>query len=158
MGTSSCMCCLTWLVVMVTASWSQTLRPEASPLTDIQESCRLRRIIYRIDYEGCIPRRLLSFACQGRCHSYSQVSGGEGIRLERQCSCCQEVGKISRNVTLRCLNVDNGRGRPFRNVVMRIMLPTGCMCRPCSAGVGIEPLELAGIGDKRTLWDTFRNK
>ncbi|ELT93240.1 hypothetical protein CAPTEDRAFT_113601 [Capitella teleta] len=129
------------------ASGSQSIAP-----SDSRETCRLRRIIYRIDYEGCVPRRLLSFACQGQCHSYAQLSGTEGVRLERQCSCCQETRSVTRQVTIRCLDPDDPGAGPTRSMVMRVMLPTRCMCRPCSAGVGVEPMELAGMGDKRTLW------
>lgn len=140
-------CCLFTLLMFLEAASAQAESVAAAT----QDSCRLRRIIYRIEYEGCSPRRLLSYACQGHCHSYAQPSVSEGDQLERQCSCCQEANKVSATVTLICVNPDRSSGRAFRSVALRVMLPTGCMCRPCSAGVGVEPLEYAGITSKRSL-------
>nr|QUP51992.1 bursicon-A1 [Urechis unicinctus] len=140
-------------LVIMTLTQGQTFVPEVSPSSDLQESCKVRRIIHRVDYQGCLPRRMVSLACQGTCRSYTQVSAGQQhVRLERHCSCCQEVQTVTRNATIRCRNDRPYRGRPFKTVVLRLTLPVRCMCRPCSAGVGIVPLELAGIDDKRNLW------
>ncbi len=47
------------------------------------------------------------------------------------------------------------RGRGFITVPMRLNIPRGCMCRPCSAGVGVKAAEIADISDKRELWGTY---
>jgi len=39
-----------------------------------REECRLRPIIHQLKYPGCIPKSIPSFACQGQCSSYVQVS------------------------------------------------------------------------------------
>ena len=39
-----------------------------------REDCRLRPIIHQLKYPGCIPKSIPSFACQGHCSSYVQVS------------------------------------------------------------------------------------
>ncbi|KAK2158930.1 hypothetical protein LSH36_161g00045 [Paralvinella palmiformis] len=115
-----------------------------------RESCRLHRVLHTISIKNCKPKRMLSWACQGACLSYAQAAAEKEAHMERYCTCCQETGVARRNISLLCRGL-KGRAS-FRKVITRIMLPTSCLCRPCSAGVGIEPLEFAGIGDKRNLW------
>ena len=55
---------------------------------------------------------------------------------------------------LLCRDLE-ANARSFKPVVMRMKIPRGCMCRPCSAGVGVKPLEIADIQDKRELWGTY---
>ena len=55
---------------------------------------------------------------------------------------------------LLCRDVEDN-ARSFKPVVMRMKIPRGCMCRPCSAGVGVKPLEIADIEDKREIWGTY---
>ena len=69
-------------------------------------------------------------------------------KIDRSCSCCQEMGGVTRHVTVLCRQEGGALGK----VVIPIKLPAGCMCRPCSAGVYVTPLELAQISDKRDLW------
>lgn len=37
-------------------------------------NCHIRPIIHLLKYPGCVPKSIPSFACQGRCSSYVQVS------------------------------------------------------------------------------------
>ncbi len=143
-----------WVVILL-AILSQYQADPTPPtgvgVTDmLAEHCRLRRIIYTINIKNCARKRLLSYACQGACQSYTQVAADRDAHMERYCSCCQETMQVARNVSVRCLDETNPRR--VKKMITRLMLPTGCMCRPCSAGIGVEPLELAGIGDKRNLW------
>ena len=45
-----------------------------SPLTTRADECHLTPVIHVLQYPGCIPKPIPSFACTGRCTSYVQVS------------------------------------------------------------------------------------
>ena len=67
---------------------------------------------------------------------------------------CRKDIDISLSIQLLCGDLE-ADARSFKPVVMRMKIPRGCMCRPCSFGVGVKPLEIADIQDKRDLWGTF---
>lgn len=106
-------------------------------------SCRRRRIVHTINYQNCITKRLLSYACQGLCPSYSRISPDPPNALERSCNCCQNMNQQMRSVAIWCPNP--GGPRHFKRVVMRIMLPQSCMCRPCFAPLQIESDEFVNF-------------
>lgn len=95
------------------------------------DNCFRRRIVHTIRVNDCQPKRLLSFACSGACPSYARLSSTNPNEILRLCSCCQEINKVRRRVAIFCPNKP-GAFRPFRRMVIRIVLPTKCMCRPCS--------------------------
>lgn len=41
------------------------------------DDCQLTPVIHILQYPGCIPKPIPSFACMGKCTSYVQVSGVE---------------------------------------------------------------------------------
>lgn len=45
------------------------------------DECQVTPVIHVLQYPGCVPKPIPSFACIGRCSSYLQVSGGNS-RLE----------------------------------------------------------------------------
>lgn len=72
----------------------QTLMPEVSAQeqNDVQrtsDECQVTPVIHVLQYPGCVPKPIPSFACIGRCESYIQVSGSKIWQLERSCMCCQ---------------------------------------------------------------------
>ncbi|XP_058807000.1 bursicon [Phymastichus coffea] len=66
------------------------------------EECQLTPVIHVLQYTGCIPKPIPSFACIGRCSSYLQVSGSKIWQMERSCMCCQESGEREASVSLFC--------------------------------------------------------
>ncbi|GAB6021192.1 hypothetical protein CHUAL_003817 [Chamberlinius hualienensis] len=114
--------CLTWLVILVAISFGS----EQSK----GDECHISPVIHVLQYSGCIPKPIPSFACQGRCTSYVQVSGYKLWQTERSCMCCQEMGVREATVNLYCPKAKQGEPK-FRKVVTRA--PVDCMCRPCTA-------------------------
>lgn len=53
------------------------------------DECQVTPVIHVLQYPGCVPKPIPSFACIGRCESYIQVSGSKIWQLERSCMCCQ---------------------------------------------------------------------
>lgn len=39
------------------------------------DECQVTPVIHVLQYPGCVPKPIPSFACIGRCASYLQVSG-----------------------------------------------------------------------------------
>ena len=108
------------------------------------QGCRKRRIVHTIRSPSCAPRRLLSYACHGSCSSYTQIS--KTLEFKRHCKCCQEMGERTALVLVRC----RAPGvRALRRHRLRIKVPTDCMCRPCSNGVRVRPLEMEALGPKK---------
>ncbi|XP_076327688.1 bursicon-like [Tachypleus tridentatus] len=106
------------LVVLLTSLCSVTAR---------LEECQLRPVIHVLKHSGCIPKPIPSFACQGTCSSYVQVSGSKFWQVERSCMCCQEMGEREASIGIFCPQT-----RPrFRRIITRA--PVDCMCRPCTA-------------------------
>ncbi|XP_065564363.1 bursicon-like [Artemia franciscana] len=106
------------------------------------DECNLTPVLHVLQYPGCVPRPIPSFACVGRCSSYVQVSGSKLWQTERSCMCCQESGHREAVVSLFCPKA--GPGEPkVRKVVTRA--PTDCMCRPCTSieEGAVIPQELA---------------
>ncbi|KAL7642272.1 UNVERIFIED_CONTAM: hypothetical protein RMT77_006833 [Armadillidium vulgare] len=93
------------------------------------DECSLTPVIHILSYPGCLSKPIPSFACQGRCSSYVQVSGSKVWQTERSCMCCQESGEREASVTLICPKARIGEPR-VRKVTTRA--PIDCMCRPCT--------------------------
>ncbi|KAG8182264.1 hypothetical protein JTE90_004720 [Oedothorax gibbosus] len=91
------------------------------------EVCHLRPVIHVLQQPGCIPKPIPSFACQGSCSSYVQVSGSKFWQVERSCMCCQEMGEREASIGIFCPKASPR----FRKIVTRA--PVECMCRPCTA-------------------------
>jgi len=94
--------------------------------------CDRKRIIHTIRYLDCIPKRILSFGCEGTCNSYTQPSTSQLGQLVRYCECCQDNDRISRHARIICPNVQGDT--PFKYVVVSLSIPTSCLCQPCSNG------------------------
>ncbi|KAE8747318.1 Bursicon alpha [Frankliniella occidentalis] len=119
------------------------------------EECQVTPVIHVLQYPGCVPKPIPSFACTGRCSSYLQVSGSKIWQMERSCMCCQESGEREASVSLFCPKAKPGE-RKFRKVSTKA--PLECMCRPCT-GVeesAIIPQEIAGYADEGPLSHHFR--
>ncbi|XP_021000643.1 bursicon [Parasteatoda tepidariorum] len=103
------------------------------------EVCHLRPVIHVLQQPGCIPKPIPSFACQGSCSSYVQVSGSKFWQVERSCMCCQEMGEREASIGIFCPKTTPR----FRKIVTRA--PVECMCRPCTAvdEASIQPQETA---------------
>lgn len=91
------------------------------------DECHLRPVIHVLRHPGCVPKPIPSFACQGTCSSYVQVSASRFWQVERSCMCCQEMGEREATVGIFC-----PKATPrFRKIITRA--PVDCMCRPCTA-------------------------
>ncbi|EDO64233.1 AGAP002537-PA, partial [Anopheles gambiae str. PEST] len=87
------------------------------------DDCQVTPVIHVLQYPGCVPKPIPSFACIGRCASYIQVSGSKIWQMERSCMCCQESGEREASVSLFCPKAKNGE-KKFRKVGV---VPT-CAC------------------------------
>ncbi|KAK3864219.1 hypothetical protein Pcinc_030077 [Petrolisthes cinctipes] len=90
------------------------------------DECSLTPVIHILSYPGCTSRPIASFACQGRCTSYVQVSGSKLWQTERSCMCCQESGEREATITLHC-----PKAKPNTKKILT-RAPVDCMCRPCT--------------------------
>ncbi|XP_017771075.1 PREDICTED: bursicon [Nicrophorus vespilloides] len=118
------------------------------------DECQVTPVIHVLQYPGCVPKPIPSFACIGRCASYLQVSGSKIWQMERSCMCCQESGEREASVSLFCPKAKPGE-KKFRKVTTKA--PLECMCRPCT-GVeesAIIPQEIAGYADEGPLSNHF---
>ena len=97
-------------------------------ITAATSGCRLHRIVHRIQRPNCITKRLLSLACKGDCQSYSRYIH-DTDEIDHYCSCCQATDKAVRRIRMTCYN---DMSRDYETRIVQLMLPTGCMCRPCS--------------------------
>lgn len=79
------------------------------------DECQVTPVIHVLQYPGCVPKPIPSFACIGRCASYLQVSGSKIWQMERSCMCCQESGEREAAVSLFCPKAKPGE-RKFRKV------------------------------------------
>lgn len=106
------------------------------------DECQVTPVIHVLQYPGCVPKPIPSFACIGRCSSYLQVivqsrfsffgmiedifmtyvftsnykvSGSKIWQMERSCMCCQESGEREAAVSLFCPKAKPGE-RKFRKV------------------------------------------
>ncbi|XP_014256820.1 bursicon [Cimex lectularius] len=147
---------LFWDIVLLgSILMSQTVLCEKQNKPRRLDECDVTPVIHVLQYPGCVPKPIPSFACQGRCSSYIQVSGSKIWQMERSCMCCQESGEREASVSLFCPKAKPGE-RKFRKVMTKA--PLECMCRPCT---GIEesaivPQEIAGFTDEGPLNNHFR--
>ncbi|XP_055853627.1 bursicon [Episyrphus balteatus] len=141
-------------VKMVNADSTVNLASE-NEVSHIGDDCQVTPVIHVLQYPGCVPKPIPSFACVGRCASYLQVSGSKIWQMERSCMCCQESGEREAAVSLFCPKAKNGE-RKFKKVLTKA--PLECMCRPCSSveESGIVPQEIAGYSDEGPLNNHFR--
>ena len=104
-------------------------------VTSATDECSLTPVIHVLQYPGCVPKPIPSFACIGKCGSYVQVnyflvktkcqeifeslffkvSGSKIWQMERSCNCCQESGEREASVSLFCPKAKQGE-RKFRKV------------------------------------------
>lgn len=56
---------------------SNEIRAEAAGSTD---ECQVTPVIHVLQYPGCVPKPIPSFACIGRCASYIQVGSNLSLR------------------------------------------------------------------------------
>lgn len=106
-------------------------------VTSASDECSLTPVIHVLQYPGCVPKPIPSFACIGKCGSYVQVnksvqtkchtrriffdfsvqkvSGSKIWQMERSCNCCQESGEREASVSLFCPKAKQGE-RKFRKV------------------------------------------
>lgn len=110
------------------------------------DECQLTPVIHVLQYPGCVPKPIPSFACMGKCTSYVQVSGSKLWQTERSCQCCQESGEREATVSLLCPKAPAGEPK-LRRIVTRA--PVDCMCRPCTAVEegAVMPQEIARFID-----------
>lgn len=100
------------------------------------DDCQVTPVIHVLQYPGCVPKPIPSFACIGRCASYIQVSGSKIWQMERSCMCCQESGEREASVSLFCPKAKNGE-KKFRKVRIAPEGLTVCLCvRVCFWTVG----------------------
>merc|ERR1712061_215045 len=120
----------------------------------LADECHLTPVIHVLQYPGCIPKPIPSFACTGRCTSYVQVSGSKIWQTERSCMCCQEMGEKEATVALFCPKAAYDEPK-VRKLVTRA--PAGCMCRPCTAveDNSIMASELASFVDAGQLVNSY---
>ncbi|XP_050089639.1 bursicon [Anopheles aquasalis] len=90
------------------------------------DDCQVTPVIHVLQYPGCVPKPIPSFACIGRCASYIQVSGSKIWQMERSCMCCQESGEREASVSLFCPKAKNGE-KKFR----KVRPPIDCLCVVC---------------------------
>ncbi|KAG5347011.1 BURS protein, partial [Acromyrmex charruanus] len=111
------------------------------------DECQATRVIHFLQYPGCVPKPIPSYACRGRCSSYLQVSASKMWQMERSCMCCQESGEREASVSLFCPRAKPGE-KKFRKMVTKA--PLDCMCRPCTSveEYAIIPQEIAGFADE----------
>ncbi|XP_053691200.1 retrovirus-related Pol polyprotein from transposon 412 [Sabethes cyaneus] len=79
------------------------------------DDCQVTPVIHVLQYPGCVPKPIPSFACVGRCASYIQVSGSKIWQMERSCMCCQESGEREASVSLFCPKAKVGE-KKFKKV------------------------------------------
>lgn len=129
---------------------SHALEIQVSPV----QECQVTPVIHVLQYPGCIPKPIPSFACIGKCTSYVQVSGSKIWQMERSCNCCQESGEREASVTLFCPKARPGEPK-FKKVSTKA--PLECMCRPCGTidESAIIPQEIAGYAEESPLHNQF---
>jgi len=122
--------------------------------TALGDECNLTPVFHVLQYPGCMPKPIPSFACMGKCTSYVQVSGSKLWETERSCMCCQESGEREATVSLFCPNAPADQPK-VRKLVTRA--PADCMCRPCNAveDTSVLPSELAGYADAAGMMSNF---
>ncbi|KAL2725354.1 bursicon [Vespula squamosa] len=118
-----------WCQIVITGLVMCILFKNTKAIVGIDE-CQATPVIHFLQYPGCIPKPIPSYACRGRCSSYLQVSGSKIWQMERSCMCCQESGEREASVVTKA--------------------PLECMCRPCTSieEYAIIPQEIAGFAEE----------
>lgn len=126
------------LIIFFLACGCSTMQIKS--VSSASDECSLTPVIHVLQFPGCVPKPIPSFACIGKCGSYVQVSGlgpvffrksgtnriffwilqlkvsGSKIwQMERSCNCCQESGEREASVSLFCPKAKQGE-RKFRKV------------------------------------------
>lgn len=91
--------------------------------------CNRRFITRIIRKDNCYPKAILSVACIGTCTSYTKPSNDDPWSVERFCECCREGSSREETVNMLCRDPST---RALINSSLTVMVPTSCMCRPCS--------------------------
>uniref|UniRef100_A0A8D8YLU3 Bursicon n=1 Tax=Cacopsylla melanoneura TaxID=428564 RepID=A0A8D8YLU3_9HEMI len=102
-------------VVCVLLPLCLIIRSNISVSSASSDDCQVTPVIHVLQYPGCVPKPIPSFACTGRCSSYLQVSGSKIWTMERSCLCCQESGEREASVSLFCPKAKEGE-KKFRKV------------------------------------------
>lgn len=50
------------------------MEPKLAKAASATDECQVTPVIHVLQYPGCVPKPIPSFACIGRCASYIQVS------------------------------------------------------------------------------------
>ena len=118
-------------------------------------TCSLKRLSQVIHKPGCVPKQVLSYACSGTCHSYSQVSPERHDVMHRNCECCREDEVHEASISLICRRKANGRPK-FSRVTVPFVFPTSCLCRPCEVERAYEAQEFMGMAEEvKRLWQVL---
>lgn len=131
----------TWMVNVNHSVFATSENSDGKELPSTSDECQVTPVIHVLQYPGCVPKPIPSFACIGRCSSYLQVffaifiilmeilliqisinpnhkfqvSGSKIWQMERSCMCCQESGEREAAVSLFCPKAKPGE-RKFRKV------------------------------------------
>lgn len=93
------------------------------------ETCQRRLIAITLIKPGCTPKRVLSSACKGTCHSRSIPEwqyAEQHVTMIKYCTCCSPLHQRERVVKLNC----PGKSRRYKHIPVRVTRQ--CACRPCS--------------------------
>ncbi|CAH0385572.1 unnamed protein product [Bemisia tabaci] len=120
----------------------------------VSDECTVTPVLHVLQYPGCVPKPIPSFACTGRCSSYIQVSGSKIWQMERSCMCCQESGEREASVSLFCPKARPGE-KKFRKVTTKA--PLECMCRPCTSieESSVVPQEIVNYAGEQPISGHF---
>ncbi|XP_008468249.2 bursicon [Diaphorina citri] len=141
-------------VVCVLLPLCVLIRSNSSVTAASSDDCQVTPVIHVLQYPGCVPKPIPSFACTGRCSSYLQVSGSKIWTMERSCLCCQESGEREASVSLFCPKAKEGE-KKFRKVITKA--PLDCMCRPCTSieESAVIPQEIVNYADEAPISGHF---
>ncbi|KAK6175311.1 hypothetical protein SNE40_013799 [Patella caerulea] len=91
------------------------------------ETCRQQIVRNVVRLPGCVPKAVVTFACEGTCHSRNVPDWRfleQDVHMIEHCTCCQPNIVRCRNVTFEC---------PGRKSLTKCLAATfECACRPCS--------------------------
>lgn len=96
----------------------------------VLSECKRRRIIHTIQYMDCLPKRVMTFVCSGKCTSSVRPSPTGTGGLEQFCECCQESDSVTRHARLLCPNTHEES--PFKSVIVPLTIPLVCVCQRCT--------------------------
>lgn len=97
--------------------------------SNVNASCRRQLTVQIIRYNDCIPKRLLTYSCNGSCSSDSHLSATYPFGITHTCLQCKESIIHDRKVKIKCPNYD-GISR-FKNIHINIPVPKTCLCQRC---------------------------